>query len=75
MTWRERYRPWIIEVIKNNPTLSVKELKKLLHELNPGQYKHMQRIWANESMRQLGLSKKKMKSDVINHPDQLRIDE
>lgn len=38
----------------------------------PGQYGHMRKIWANEYMRQLGLSKKKTTKDAFN-PNQAQL--
>lgn len=58
-TWRQYYAPKIAAIIKENEGKTVKELKKILSSANPGQYNHMKRTWANEYMRQLGLSKKK----------------
>lgn len=58
-TWRELYAPRIAGIIKENEGKSVKELKKILSEANPGQYGHMKKTWANEYMIQLGLSKRK----------------
>jgi hypothetical protein len=58
-TWRQLYAPIIAEIIEENAGKDVKELKKILREANPGQYGHMKKTWANECMRQLGLSKKK----------------
>lgn len=58
-TWRQYYAPQIAWIIKENEGKSVKELRKILHEANPGHYGHMHKIWANESGVQLGLSKKK----------------
>jgi len=60
-TWRQYYAPIIDGIIKENEGKSLKELKKILHEANPGQYGHHKKTWANESMKQLGLSKKKSK--------------
>lgn len=58
-TWRQRYSPRIAAIIKENEGKTVKELKKILCDANPGQYGHMRKTWANEYMIQLGLSKKK----------------
>lgn len=60
-TWRQSYAPEIAQIIADNEGKSVKELKKILHEANPGQYGWMIKTWASESMQQLGLSKKKRK--------------
>ena len=70
-TWRELYAPRIAKIIQDNKGKSVKELKKILQEANPGQYGHMIKTWANEYMCQLGLSKRsnqKPESDTKNHP-------
>lgn len=58
-TWRQYYAPVIAEIIANNSDKDIKEIKKILRDSNPGQYGHMKKIWANEYMRQLGLSKKR----------------
>lgn len=58
-TWRQVYAPRIAAIIKENPDLDIKQLKSLLSKSNPGQYGHMKKTWANEYMRQLGLSKKR----------------
>lgn len=63
MTWRQTYKPRIAAIIKANEGKSVKELKKILQEANPGQYGWMRKTWANEYMIQLGLSKRKGKED------------
>lgn len=63
-TWRQVYAPRIAEVIKNNKGKSIKEIKKILCDMNPGQYGHMRKTWSNEYMRQLGLSKKRSNVDV-----------
>jgi hypothetical protein len=59
MTWRNYYAPKIAEIIKENEGLSVKELRKILYKANPGQYGHMKKIWSDESLKQLGLKKRK----------------
>lgn len=58
-TWRKYYSPRIAALIKEYEGRPLKELKQILASANPGQYGHMRKIWANEYMRQLGLSKKK----------------
>ena len=58
-TWRQYYAPQIAAIIKSNEGKSVKELKKILCDANPGMYGHHKKTWANEYMIQLGLSKKK----------------
>jgi len=66
-TWREYYAPRIAEIIRMNKGKSVKELKKILCDANPGQYGHHRKTWSNEYMRQLGLSKDKSKyKEAIN---------
>jgi hypothetical protein len=64
MTCRKEYAPIISGIIKENAGKSVQELKKLLQEANPGPYGHHKKIWANEYMRQLGLSRKKPANDI-----------
>lgn len=65
-TWRQTYAPQIAATIKalKAEGKTVKEMKKILCELNPGQYGHHRKTWANEYMIQLGLSKKKTKSSA-----------
>lgn len=58
-TWRQIYAPRIAQIIKDNDGKSLKELKKILQDANPGQYGHHKKTWANEYMKQLGLSKKR----------------
>ncbi len=58
-TWRQYYAPEIAAIIKENEGKTTKEIKKILCDANPGQYGHMKKTWANEYMRQLGLSKNK----------------
>jgi len=57
-TWREVYSPRIAKIILDNKGKSVKEMKKILREANPGQYGWTIKTWANESMCQLGLSRR-----------------
>jgi hypothetical protein len=57
-TCRQHYAPKIASIIKENEGKSVKELKRILQDANPGQYGHMKKMWANEYMIQLGLSSK-----------------
>lgn len=59
MTWRKHYAPKIAEMIKENEGKTVKEIKKILSTSNPGQYGHMKKIWSDESLKQLGLKKRK----------------
>lgn len=59
-TWRQYYAPRIAQIINENKGKSVTELKKILQDANPGQYGHHKKTWANEYMRQLGLSKKSL---------------
>ena len=63
-TWRQVYAPRIAKIIKDNEGKSVKEIKKILQEANPGQYGWMIKTWANEYMCQLGLSKRKGKKQI-----------
>lgn len=58
-TWRQYYAPQIAKIIEDNKGKSIKELKKILQEANPGQYGHHRKTWASEYMIQLGLSRKK----------------
>ena len=66
MTWRQIYAPRIAKIIKQNEGKSLKELKKILQDANPGYYGHHRKTWANEYMIQLGLSKKKGKTETKN---------
>lgn len=61
ITWRQYYAPQIAKIIADNTGKPIKEIKKILCDANPGPYGHMKKTWANEYMRQLGLSKKKSK--------------
>ena len=58
-TWRQYYAPKIAKIIEDNKGKSIKELKKILQEANPGTYGHHIKTWANEYMIQLGLSRRK----------------
>lgn len=60
-TWREWYAPRIAEEIAKMKAegKDVKEMKRVLSAMNPGQYGHMRKTWANEYMIQLGLSRRK----------------
>jgi hypothetical protein len=58
-TWRQVYAPRIAKIIADNEGKPIKEIKKILCDANPGYYGHHRKTWANEYMRQLGLSKKK----------------
>jgi hypothetical protein len=66
-TWRECYAPKIAKKISEMKSegKTVKEMKKILSEMNPGQYGHMKKIWANEYMIQLGLSRR----NKVSKPD------
>lgn len=70
-TWREVYAPQIAAMIAemNQHGKSLKEMKKAIREANPGYYGHHKKIWANEYMIQLGLSRRKgIKPDVREQP-------
>lgn len=60
-TWRQVYAPNIAKMIAvmKAEGKTVKEMKKILCDANPGQYGHMKKTWANEYMIQLGLSRRK----------------
>jgi len=58
-TWRMKFAPIIAELIRDNKGKPVKELRKILRAANPGYYKWPRKIWGNESLRQLGLRKRK----------------
>ena len=58
-THRQWCAPKIAQIIKDNEGKSLKELKKILSDANPGPYGNHKKVWANEYMSQLGLGKKK----------------
>jgi len=58
-SWRALYRPEIAKIISENKGKTVKELKTILREANPGQWGWQKKVWANESWIQLGISKSK----------------
>ncbi len=74
MTWREAYAPQIAELIKQNEGKDVKELRRILYKANPGYYGHMKKIWSDESLKQLGLKKRKPrytgKAEYFENPNQ-----
>lgn len=74
MTWRECYAPQIAKIIEDNKGKEVKVIKKILSTSNPGYYGHMKKIWSDESLKQLGLKKRKFvgrgKNAVFNNPNQ-----
>ena len=74
MTWREHYAPKIKAIIDANKDKTVKELRRILYKANPGQYTHMKRTWSDESLKQLGLKKRKPRyapgKKNINNPNQ-----
>ena len=74
MTWREHYAPQIAQIIKENEGKSTKELRVILYKANPGYYGHMKKIWSDESLKQLGLKKRKPRyipgHSVLHNPDQ-----
>ena len=58
-TWRQHYQPMIAKIIKENEGLEPKKIRMILAKANPGPWKHQQRIWSDESLKQLGLKKRK----------------
>jgi hypothetical protein len=68
MTWREAYAPRIAEIIKNETAAgkTVKHIKKILSSNNPGPWGHQKKIWSDESLKQLGLKKRKVKTQITN---------
>jgi hypothetical protein len=58
-TYRQRIAPKIHGIILANKGATKKELKVILRQNKPLSYAYHKKVWANESMRQLGLSKKK----------------
>lgn len=76
-TWREHYAPMIAEIIKENEGKDVKEIRRILYRSNPGYYGHMKKIWSDESLKQLGLKKRKPKysrlTAVIINPNQTEL--
>jgi len=75
MTWREYYAPIIAEMISENKDKTVKELRRILYRANPGQYAHMKKTWSDESLKQLGLKKRKQKGvkAPVNNPNQITL--
>lgn len=75
MTWRQTYAPKIAAMIKEMKAdgKTVKEMKKVLCDANPGQYGHHRKTWANEYMIQLGLSRRKKRLGEINNKDQQQL--
>jgi len=69
-TWRQYYQPLIAEIIKANEGLEPKKIRMILAKANPGPYKHQQRIWSDESLKQLGLKKRKNESVPVNENQQ-----
>lgn len=75
MTWREHYAPKIAAIIKQNDGMAIKDIRIILYKLNPGQYGHMKKIWSDESLKQLGLKRKKLtksKFEAVN-PNQTEL--
>lgn len=72
-TWRQYFAPQIAKIIADNKDKSIKELKKILCEANPGQYGHHKKTWANEYMIQLGLSKKKGVKVIRTSKEQIKL--
>lgn len=71
MTWRKHYAPMIADIIKANEGKTPKEIKKILVAANPGYYGHMKKIWSDESLKQLGLKKRKVigrGKQFVNYP-------
>ena len=60
-TWRQYYAPIIAAIIKDNSDKPKSEIRRILYKANPGQYGHMKKIWSDESLKQLGLKKKRPK--------------
>lgn len=58
-TYRQIIAPKIHLIIKENKGATIKELKAVLRQNKPLSYAYHRKVWANEYMRQLGLSKKK----------------
>lgn len=67
-TWRQYYATQIAEIIKQNEGKTPKEIKKILSTANPGYYGHMKKIWSDESLKQLGLKKRKQITSNSNEP-------
>ena len=72
-TWRQYYAPIIAKIIEDNKGKTVKELKKILCDANPGTYGHHKKTWANEYMIQLGLSKRKRSHSGIENTNQSQL--
>lgn len=69
-TWRQHYAPLISKEIQRMKGcgMTVKEMKKELSKMNPGYYGHARKIFANEYMIQLGLSRRAKVSKTNNQP-------
>lgn len=80
MTWREKLRPRILQVIEENRGKTVKEIRMALREAYPFSRKygpkHQYKIWCDEVNKQLGLripkgkSPKRDQQEVITDPNQ-----
>jgi hypothetical protein len=58
-TYRQLIAPKIHQIILSNKGATKKELKAILRQNKPLSYAYHKKVWANESMRQLGLSKRR----------------
>jgi hypothetical protein len=72
-TWRQYYAPKIAAIIKENPDKPASEIRRILYKANPGQYGHMRKIWSDESLKQLGLKKKKPARTLGIPPNQTEL--
>lgn len=72
-TWRDSCRPIIAEVIKNNHSKTLKELKRLISKEYPfgERSRHPYKIWCDEVKRQLGL--KKVKKRFVDPENQMEL--
>lgn len=76
-TWRQYYAPKIKAIIDEETAKgkTPKEIRVVLYKANPGQYGHMIKIWSDESLKQLGLKKRKprYKHGHVENPKQEKL--
>lgn len=78
-TWREYYAPLIKEIIDRETAngKTVKQIRVILYKANPGYYGHMKKTWSDESLKQLGLKKRKprnyYKHQHVENPNQEKL--
>lgn len=57
MTWRDKFRPRIAEVLAECQGMPLKEIRRILRAAGPGKShgSHLYKIWCDECRVQLGL--------------------